>query len=137
MVQPIDAHIQCQQFADIVEAGNVQILMTAHVLIPALDPDFPATVSPIVLNDLRERIGYNSIIITDDLAMQAISDRWDYSESAVLALKAGADMVMLAAEPENAEIAVQAVLDAIENGELTRERVFEAYSRVMEVKENL
>ena len=126
-----------QQFADIVEAGNVQILMTAHVLIPALDPDFPATVSPIVLNDLRERIGYNSIIITDDLAMQAISDRWDYSESAVLALKAGADMVMLAAEPENAEIAVQAVLDAIENGELTRERVFEAYSRVMEVKENL
>ena len=126
-----------QQFTDIVETGNVQILMTAHVLVPALDPDFPATVSPIVLSDLRERIGYNGVIITDDLAMQAISDRWGYAESAVLAIQAGADMVMLAAEPENVDVAVQAVLDAVETGELSRERVYEAYSRVMQVKKNL
>jgi len=126
-----------QQFTDLVADGNVQILMTAHVLVPALDPDFPATVSPIVLADLRERIGYDGIIITDDLAMQAISDRWSYAESAVLSLQAGADMVMLAAEPEYVSSTVAAVIAAVENGELSHERVFEAYSRVIKAKESL
>jgi beta-N-acetylhexosaminidase len=126
-----------QQFADIVETGNVEMLMTAHVLVPALDPSFPATVSPIVIRDLRERIGYDGVVITDDLAMQAISDRWSYEESAVMALAAGVDMVMLAAEPEHASSTVQAVIEAVEQGELPRERVFEAYSRVMRVKESL
>ena len=129
--------VHTQQFTDLIKLGDTQMLMTAHVLVPALDPDFPATVSPIVLADLRERIGYDGVIITDDLAMQAISDRWSYAESAVLALKAGADMVMLAAEPENASSTVQAVIEAVESGELSRERVFEAYSRVMEVKRGL
>jgi beta-glucosidase-like glycosyl hydrolase len=91
-------------------------------------------VSPAVISDLRVRIGYEGVIITDDLAMQAISDRWTYEEAAVLALQAGADMVMLAAEPENASSTVQAVIKAVEQGVLSRERVFEAYSRVMEVK---
>ena len=129
--------VHTQQFTDLIKLGDTQMLMTAHVLVPALDPDFPATVSPIVLSDLRERIGYDGVIITDDLAMQAISDRWSYAESAVLAINAGADMVMLAAEPENASSTVQAVIEAVEQGELSRERVFEAYLRVMEVKENL
>jgi beta-N-acetylhexosaminidase len=123
-----------QQFTDTIAAGNVEMIMTAHVLVPALDTDFPATVSPAVISDLRVRIGYEGVIITDDLAMQAISDRWTYEEAAVLALQAGADMVMLAAEPENASSTVQAVIKAVEQGVLSRERVFEAYSRVMEVK---
>jgi beta-N-acetylhexosaminidase len=129
--------IHTQQFVDLIKLGDTQMLMTAHVLVPALDPDFPATVSPIVISDLRERIGYDGVIITDDLAMQAISDRWSYAESAVMALAAGVDMVMLAAEPENASSTVQAVIEAIERGELSRARVFEAYSRVMRVKTEL
>jgi beta-N-acetylhexosaminidase len=125
------------QFYDAIKLDETQMLMTAHVLVPALDPDFPTTVSPIVISDLRERIGYTGVIITDDLAMQAISDRWSYEESAVMALAAGVDMVMLAAEPEHASSTVQAVIEAVEQGELPRERVFEAYSRVMRVKESL
>jgi beta-N-acetylhexosaminidase len=125
------------QFYDAIKLGDTQMLMTAHVLVPALDRDFPATVSPIVLGDLRDRIGYTGVIITDDLAMQAISDRWGYAEAAVLAVQAGADMVMLAAEPENASSTVQAVIKAVEEGELSRERVFEAYNRVMLVKAQL
>jgi beta-N-acetylhexosaminidase len=126
-----------QQFTDIIAAGNVHILMTAHVLVPALDPDFPATVSPAVIADLRERIGYTGVIVTDDLAMQAISDRWSYEESAVLALQAGVDMLMLAAEPEYASSTVAAVIAAVASGELPRERVFEAYTRVMKLKQGL
>jgi beta-N-acetylhexosaminidase len=126
-----------QQFTDIITDGNVQILMTAHVLVPALDPNFPATVSSAVIKDLRERIGYEGVVVTDDLAMQAISDRWNYEESAVLALQAGVDMLMIAAEPENASSTVHAVIEAVENGELSRARVFEAYSRVMEAKNSI
>lgn len=126
-----------QQFTDIIAAGNVHILMTAHVLVPALDPNFPATVSTAVIRDLRERIGYEGVIVTDDLAMQAISDRWGYEESAVKALNAGVDMLMLAAEPENASSTIAAVIKAVETGELPRERVFEAYTRVMEAKSSI
>jgi beta-N-acetylhexosaminidase len=126
-----------QQFTDIIATGNVHILMTAHVLVPALDPDFPTTVSPAVIADLRERIGYTGVIVTDDLAMQAISDRWSYEESAVLALKAGVDMLMMAAEPEYASSTVAAVIAAVETGELSEERVFEAYTRVMKLKQGL
>ena len=126
-----------QPFTDSISDGNIQILMTAHVLVPALDSDFPATVSPIVLRDLRDRIGYGGVILTDDLAMQAISDTWTHEEAAILALQAGADMIMLAAEPEHIDTTVAAVLAAVESGELPRERVWEAYSRVMEVKEEL
>jgi len=129
--------LHTQQFTDLIALGDTHMLMTAHVLVPALDPDFPATVSPIVISDLRERIDYDGVIITDDLAMQAISDRWSYEESAVMALQAGVDMVMLAAEPENASSTVQAVIEAVESGELSRELVFEAYQRVMEVKDVL
>ena len=125
------------QFTDIVAQGNTQILMTAHVAIPALDPNFPATLSPIVIADLRNRVGYNGVIITDDLAMQAISDRWSPEEAAVLALRAGVDMIMLAAEPEHASSTVAAVIQAVETGELSRQRVWEAYSRVMSIKANL
>ena len=126
-----------QQFTDTITTGNVQMLMTAHVLVPALDPTHPATVSPAVLTDLRERVGYDGVIITDDLAMQAISDHWGYAEAAIMSLRAGADMVMLAAEPQYASSTIAAVIEAVENGELSRERVFEAYSRVMTVKESL
>jgi len=126
-----------QQFTDLIADGNVQILMTAHVLVPALDPEFPATVSPAIISDLRERIGYDGVVVTDDLAMQAISDRWSYAESSILALNAGVDMLMFAAEPEYASSSVAAVIEAVETGVITRERIFEAYSRVMGVKGSL
>lgn len=126
-----------EQFANLLRAGNTNLLMTAHVQVPSLDPDFPATVSRILIDDVRERVQYDGVIITDDLAMQAISDRWSYEESAVLALRAGVDMVMLAAEPEYASSTIEAVVQAVETGELSEDRIDEAYNRVQAVKENL
>lgn len=124
-------------FKEVIQADNVQMLMTAHMQVPALDDTYPATLSPTILNDLRNRIGFDGVVITDDLAMQAISNTWTYEESAVLALKAGADMIMLAAEPEVVGRTIEAVLDAIESGDLSEERIDEAYERVMQVKDGL
>lgn len=130
-----EAHTKA--FKEVVEAGNMKMLMTAHLKVPALDPELPVTLSPAILSDLRNRIGFDGVIITDDLAMRAIRDTWSYEESAVLALKAGADMIMLAAEPEVTSRVINAVIEAIESKELSKERIDEAYQRVMEVKKSL
>lgn len=124
-------------FKDVLQAGNAHMLMTAHMQVPALDTTYPATLSPTILNDLRTRIGFDGVVITDDLAMQAISNTWSYEESAVLAFKAGADMIMLAAEPDVVGRTIEAVLNAVESGELSEDRIDEAYARVLWVKNNL
>jgi beta-N-acetylhexosaminidase len=124
-------------FTDVVQAGNTHILMTAHVLVPSLDSVYPTSLSPNVIRDLRERIGFQGVILTDDLAMQAISDRWTYEESAVVALMAGADMIMLAAEPESASSTIAAVVAAVKDGTLSESRIDEAYERVLAVKREL
>lgn len=126
-----------EQFAELFESGNTKMLMTAHVQVNALDLDFPATVSKIVIDDLRNRLGYEGVVITDDLAMQAISDRWTHAEAAVLALNAGVDMIMLAAEPEHAESIFNAIIAAVQNGELTEAKINRAYERVTKLKETL
>ena len=126
-----------EQFSELLKAGNTQMLMTAHVQVPTIDSVYPTTLSNILITDLRTRIGYDGVIVTDDLAMQAISDRWSYEDAAVLSLQAGADMIMLAAEPEYASSTIQAVITAVESGELAEERINEAYERVILLKERL
>ncbi len=126
-----------EQFADLFNFGNTKMLMTAHVQVNALDLDFPATVSNIVIDDLRIRLGYEGVIITDDLAMQAISDRWSHEEAAVLALDAGVDMIMLAAEPERTDATYKAILDAVRDGTLTEAKINRAYERVTQLKNSL
>ena len=126
-----------EQFAEVLQAGNVDIMMTAHVLVPEIDSRYPATLSPLIMEDLRKRIGYQGVVLTDDLAMQAISDQWSYEEAAVLALRAGADMIMLAAEPEVASSTIAAIISAVELGELSENRIDQAYSRVANLKQSL
>lgn len=126
-----------KQFADLIAAGNTKILMTAHVLVPALDSEYPATLSTAVLNDLRERIGFQGVVITDDLAMKAVNDRWTHEEAAILALQAGADVVMLSSRPEYAESTITAIVEAVQSGTLSEARINEAYRRVRLLKQDL
>jgi len=71
-------------------------IMTAHIVFRALDPSRPATLSPIVIEGmLRERLGYEGLIVSDDLEMRAIADRWPAGEAAVLAIAAGCDLLLI------------------------------------------
>ncbi|MFO7546966.1 MAG: beta-N-acetylhexosaminidase, partial [Trueperaceae bacterium] len=75
-----------------IEAGAA-VVMSAHIVLPALDPEMPGTLSRSVLHGLlRERLGFGGLIVTDALDMHAIKDRWNAGEAAVLALAAGADL---------------------------------------------
>ncbi len=84
-------------------AADIEALMTAHVLFDALDPELPATLSTTVLQGLlREELGYRGLVISDDLEMKAVADRWGVAESAIRSIDAGCDTVLVCSDVDAA-----------------------------------
>ncbi len=112
--------VELPPFRDAI-AADVAAVMTAHLLLPALDTAHPATLSRVVLTGLlREELGFDGLIVTDALVMEAIAGRYGASEAAVLALEAGADLVLM---PGDAEGAIDAIVAAVRDGRLPLERL--------------
>ena len=100
-------------------SASAPAMMTAHIVYPALDPDHPATMSRRILGELlRDEWQYQGVIITDGMDMHAIAGRYGVGHAAVLALVAGADMVMALGTPVTQEETIDAIARAIESGEL-------------------
>jgi beta-N-acetylhexosaminidase len=114
---------------------GVDSIMTAHIVVPALDPSGnPATLSkPIITDTLRGELGYEGVIITDALTMQGVRDGFGDDRIPVLALQAGVDQLLMPA-PGKLDIAYHAVLDAVASGELTEKRIDESVYRVLKLK---
>ncbi|MWC28592.1 beta-N-acetylhexosaminidase [Paenibacillus sp. MMS18-CY102] len=117
-------------------AAGVDVIMTAHIAMPTLEPSgVPATLSPAVLTGLlREELGYDGAIITDCLEMKAIDDGFGPERGAVMALQAGADLVLVCHTYEKQRRAVESVVAAVERGELSEQRLEESLARVMALK---
>ncbi|QIG45394.1 glycoside hydrolase [Nocardioides anomalus] len=109
-------------------AAGVAAVMTSHVVVPALDPDRPATLSPVVLGLLRDRLGFRGVVVSDALDMAGASGGRGIPEAAVLSLAAGADLLCLGADKDVALVReVQAaVVTAVRDGRLPEERLVEA-----------
>ncbi|MDQ1659803.1 MAG: beta-N-acetylhexosaminidase [Cryptosporangiaceae bacterium] len=118
-------------------AAGVRVIMTAHLVVPALDPDRPATVSPAVLRLLREELGFTGVVVTDALEMKAVSATLGMGEAAVQAIAAGVDLLCLGAQGLESQLAEvrDALLAAVESGRLPAERVLEAAGRIRELAE--
>ena len=117
-------------------AEDVACIMTAHILIPALDDARPATLSPRIIGMLKESLGFHGFVITDDLDMKAISARYGTAEATVAAIAAGCDAVSLCGpNPEAQHAALEAVIHAVEHGVLPLKRVEDAMARQRRVKE--
>lgn len=100
-------------------APHAPAVMTAHIVYPALDPHNPATMSRAILTDLlRDKMGYQGVIITDGMDMHAIAHRYSAGQAAVNALVAGADMVMAIGSRATQEETLDAIAAAIEDGRL-------------------
>ena len=98
-------------------------MMVTHVDYPALDPDWPASLSRKVMGDLlRNRLHFDGIIMTDDLTMGAIAGSWPLEEAAVRALGAGADQVMVCPDPEAIRKVHKAIAAAIREGKLPKDQ---------------
>lgn len=114
-----------------VEAGTVAV-MTSHIVVPALDPERPATLSPVVLAMLRDVLDFHGVIVSDALDMAGASARTGIPEAAVRALAAGCDLLCLGPDkPASLVVEVQeAILAAVDDGRLPRERLADAAARV-------
>jgi beta-N-acetylhexosaminidase len=112
-------------------APHAPAVMTAHIVYPALDPHYPATMSRAILTDLlREKMGYEGVIITDGMDMHAIAHRYGPGVAAVNALVAGADMVMAIGSRETQEATLDAIAAAIADGTLPMAEVAERLDRL-------
>jgi beta-N-acetylhexosaminidase len=139
---PVITHTRAQweqidkpSFQAAVDQG-IDAIMTAHIVVPALDPsEDPATLShPILTGILRQEMGYDGVIITDALGMAGVREKYGDARVPVLALKAGADMLLM---PPDLDLAFNAVLDAVANGELSEQRIDESVARVLSLKWDL
>jgi beta-N-acetylhexosaminidase len=117
-------------------AADVAGIMTAHILIPSLDQERPATLSPRIIRMARDGLNFQGLVFTDDLEMKAISTKYGLAQAAVGALAAGCDVVLLCgADPAAQVAALEAVIYAVEAGVLPVKRVEEALARQRRVKE--
>ncbi|MFB6501663.1 MULTISPECIES: glycoside hydrolase family 3 protein [unclassified Streptomyces] len=117
-------------------AADIDSIMTAHIVVPALDPaEDPATLShPILTGILREELGYDGVVVTDALGMEGVRTKYGDDRVPVLALKAGVDQLL---NPPSLDVAWNAVLAAVKNGELTEARLDESILRVLRLKAKL
>ncbi|WP_053750252.1 glycoside hydrolase family 3 protein [Streptomyces sp. MMG1533] len=122
-------------FRAAVRAG-IDSIMTAHIMVPALDDSGdPATLSrPILTGILREELGYDGVVVTDSLGMEGVRTKYGDDRVPVLALKAGVDQLL---NPPSLAVAWNAVLKAVQDGELTEARLDESILRVLRLKAKL
>ena len=115
---------------------GTQLIMTAHIAAPNVTgTDIPATMSPLILQDkLRGELGYQNLIITDAMEMGAITLQYTNAEAAVGTLLAGADIVL---GPQNFVAAFDAVVQAVQDGVLTEQRIDQSVRRILRLKRQM
>ncbi len=113
--------------------NGLRVIMVSHIACPEVTGDnTPATLSRQLVTDLlREDMGFDGLVITDALNMGAITEQYSSGEAAVAALNAGVDMLLM---PADFQAAYDGVMAALENGELTEERIDESVRRILEIK---
>ena len=113
--------------------SRVEFMMMAHLLVDAIDDKLPTSLSPKAYEFLRTETKFSKVVITDDMEMKAISDRYTYEEAALMALNAGADM-LLYRTLENAEKAIKAIREASKKRLMKKELLLEKLHRVEKCK---
>ncbi|SCD73524.1 beta-N-acetylhexosaminidase [Streptomyces sp. BpilaLS-43] len=129
------AELDAPPFRAAVAAG-IDSIMTAHIVVPALDPsEDPATLSrPILTGILREELGYDGVVVTDSLGMEGVRTKYGDERVPVLALQAGVDQLL---NPPDLSVAWNAVLEAVRSGEITEARIEESILRILRLKSRL
>lgn len=130
---------ELEPYRDIINAGLADAVMTAHIFNSNLDPQYPATLSKkIITGILREQLGYDGVVITDDMQMGAIRQYYGYPEAVELAIKAGVDILAIANntifEPDIAPRTVSIIKQLVADGKLSPARIDQSYQRILRLK---
>ena len=131
-------HLQAEDllpFADALRAGEPGMVMVGHVLVPAIDPTSPASLSePVVTGLLRHDLGFGGVVITDELKMRAVAEDHDVVQAATAALHAGVDLILSDYSATEHTRVVDALVAACDRGDLSGERLATALARVLHLK---
>ncbi|MEA1893513.1 MAG: glycoside hydrolase family 3 N-terminal domain-containing protein [Campylobacterota bacterium] len=117
----------------LIKAGKVDMLMTAHVFNAKLDKNYPATLSRFVNTKLlREQLGFNGVVISDDMQMKAISKHYSLKDSVTLAINSGVDIVLFGNQlgSQSVKELVEIIYAQVQNGTIKKERILEANQRI-------
>ncbi len=111
--------------------SRVEAIMTAHILNPKLDPEYPATMSEKTINGLlRGEMRFNRLVISDDLEMKAIADHYDPLEAAILSIKAGCDLLIYRGDLGLPVAQIDAIAKAVESGRIPMDTFNKALARI-------
>jgi beta-N-acetylhexosaminidase len=121
-------------FRAAVEAG-VPMVMMGHLVYPAVDPERPASLSPAAVGLLRDELGFDGVIVTDDLIMEGARRGGTTAETALRVVEAGVDLLIISGPPEEQAAAYDAIVAAVESGEIPRERIDASVERIERVKD--
>lgn len=136
--------VEIEPYRRLFRAGYDGMVMTSHLFHKdwGMGQDLPASLSPIAIQTrLRDELGFDGVVITDDLQMRAITSKRPLEEAIVLALKAGNDLVLignvLASTPSNTDFAVNAIEKAVKAGRLSFKQLYRSWTRVKDYKARL
>ena len=135
--------IELQPYIDIIQAGEADTIMTAHVFNEQLDPDYPATLSKsIITGRLRGELNFNGVIFSDDMQMKAIAKYYGLETAIHKAIEAGIDILVIGNNtgdfvPDIAKRVATIIKQLVQNGTLSEERIDESYQRIIQLKSRL
>nr|WP_305121007.1 beta-N-acetylhexosaminidase [Saccharibacillus sp. JS10] len=116
--------------------SGADMVMIAHILLPKLDKTYPSSLSKAIITDLlRDQLGFEGVVITDDLTMGAITENYGLGEASVHAVQAGSDILLVAHEADNAIAAIEAVKKAVQDGKISEEQINQSVERIIALKQ--
>lgn len=115
---------------------GADMIMVSHIMFPKIDKNNPASLSEeIITNILRKDLGFNGVVVTDDMTMGAIVNNYDIGEASVKSLKSGSDIILVCHGYENQVKVIQAIKKAIDDGTLSERDIDEKVYRILKLKE--
>ncbi|MEO5952444.1 MAG: glycoside hydrolase family 3 N-terminal domain-containing protein [Chloroflexia bacterium] len=133
---------ELEPYKQLIASGQCNIIMTAHIFNANLDPNLPATLSyPTITGLLREELGYDGVIMTDDMQMGAITSYYSFDKAIELTIKAGVDIITIGSNllygPTTVKRAIGIITGLLERGEITYDRIDASYRRIKRLKSTL
>ncbi len=132
--------IELAPYVKLIAAGKVDAIMTAHIFNSTLDPELPATLSKAIITGLlREKLGYDGVIISDDMRMRAISDIYTPEDALLKVIEAGVDLIAISNNiPGKSAIsaadAFGIIRNLVDSGQISAERIAQSYRRIVRLK---
>jgi beta-N-acetylhexosaminidase len=122
-------------FKAMIASGQMQMVMSTDVLMPALDNDLPAEISkPIITGVLRNELGFKGVAITDAHYMQGITDRFSFTQAAIIAFEAGNDMILAPWRPNMVQSIITGMKNELQKGKITQEQIDASVTRILALK---